>query len=211
MTKFYKKTGMYIDWEQISKLPEIDTFIDIGVGPKGTQMFWEKYFDKKIFCIDPLIEAQKIANQLLKGKDFVFLKYALGSSKKEEYLNIEEEDKGRASILKATDINVEGEIVEKLKVEVVTLDEIIKNKSSLGRIGIKIDTEGYELDVLKGATETLKNTKFVIAEVRHNHLSFENQYCFKEFNQFMFEKKFLPSIIFTAKPFIIDICYEKII
>ncbi len=41
----------------------------------------------------------------------------------------------------------------------------------LRKIGIKIDTEGYELDVILGASETLKFTKFVIVEVRHNHES----------------------------------------
>ena len=35
--KFYTKTGMYIDWQQMESLPEIDTLIDIGVGPQGTE------------------------------------------------------------------------------------------------------------------------------------------------------------------------------
>ena len=33
---FYKDTGMYIDWSQLDKLPDIDTLIDVGVGPEGT-------------------------------------------------------------------------------------------------------------------------------------------------------------------------------
>ena len=37
--KFYNKTGMYIDWQQIESLPEIDTLIDIGVGTHGTEDF----------------------------------------------------------------------------------------------------------------------------------------------------------------------------
>ena len=35
--KFYTKTGMFIDWQQLESLPEIDTLIDIGVGPDGTE------------------------------------------------------------------------------------------------------------------------------------------------------------------------------
>jgi FkbM family methyltransferase len=47
-------------------------------------------------------------------------------------------------------------------------------KSNL-KIGIKIDTEGYELEVIKGAKETLKKTQFVLLEARHNHISFQHQ------------------------------------
>ena len=41
--KFYTKTGMYIDWQQLESLPEIDTLIDIGVGVDGTENknFWK--------------------------------------------------------------------------------------------------------------------------------------------------------------------------
>ena len=32
MTKyFYEETGMFIDWNQMDRLPEIDTLIDIGL------------------------------------------------------------------------------------------------------------------------------------------------------------------------------------
>ena len=41
--KFHTKTGMYIDWQQLESLPEIDTLIDIGVGVDGTENknFWK--------------------------------------------------------------------------------------------------------------------------------------------------------------------------
>jgi len=43
---YYKKTGMYIDWGQLSTLPKIDNFIDIGIG-EGTHDLWKKYKKKK--------------------------------------------------------------------------------------------------------------------------------------------------------------------
>ena len=42
---YHKKTGMYVDWQQISQLPVIDNFIDIGVG-NGTPGLWKKYKNK---------------------------------------------------------------------------------------------------------------------------------------------------------------------
>ena len=45
---FYKETGMFIDWTQMDKLPEIDTLIDVGVGPKGTPDLYEKFNSFKV-------------------------------------------------------------------------------------------------------------------------------------------------------------------
>ena len=45
--KFNIKTGMYIDWQQLESLPEIDTLIDIGVGIDGTPEFYNRFSNKK--------------------------------------------------------------------------------------------------------------------------------------------------------------------
>ncbi len=44
---------------------------------------------------------------------------------------------------------------------------------------MKIDTEGFELEVIKGATKTLKKTEFVIAEVSAKR-RFQGSYRFSE-------------------------------
>jgi hypothetical protein len=89
------------------------------------------------------------------------------------------------------------------------LDNIIASETNLGRLGIKIDTEGYELNIILGATETLKSTEFVLAEVRHNHESFEGVYKLHEFVSAMHDNDFILSMIITAKPFIADLCFQK--
>ncbi len=43
---YYKKTGMFIDWEQLSRLPNINNFIDVGVG-EGTFDLCKKFKKKK--------------------------------------------------------------------------------------------------------------------------------------------------------------------
>ena len=72
MEYFYKKTGLYIDWDQLTKLPEIDTLIDIGVGNEGTPDFYERFSNSKLILIDPLEEAYKFALENLKYRD-IFL------------------------------------------------------------------------------------------------------------------------------------------
>ena len=132
----------------------------------------------------------------------------MGEKKECKTLKIEKEI-GRSTILNVTPLNNEGEPIKKEIIEVNTLDLICKDFENYGKIGLKIDTEGYELNVIKGAKKVLTRTNFVIAEVRHNHISFHNQYKMHEFINEMHDNGFLLSMILTAKPLIADLCFEK--
>jgi FkbM family methyltransferase len=197
---------MYVDWQQISQLPNINNFIDIGVGD-GTPYLWKKFKDKRIICIDPLDHSEKVATKMLKGKNYSFHKFAVGAKKMEKKLNIER-NIGRSTLLKVTKKNFEGKPVHQIKVIIRTLDSIIKEIKTIGSYGIKIDVEGYELEVLKGASKTLLKTKFVIVEARHNHITFEKQYKLRDLMNIMTSNKFTLTHIFTAKPFIADLCFQ---
>ena len=209
MTKyFYEETGMYIDWDQLKNLPDIDTFIDVGVGAEGTPDLYEKFSEKKLVLIDPLDEAEKFYKENMQDTDAIFFKTALGNSAGSLQINVEE-NIGRSTILDVSDINFEGNPIEQREIPVNTLDEILKDHQ-LGKIGIKIDTEGYELNVILGSKKTLLNTKFVIAEVRHNHESFKGVYKLHEFISEMHSNGFVLTMILTAKPFIADLCFQPL-
>ena len=51
-------------------------------------------------------------------------------------------------------------------VTVSTLDQITQNKKNISLL--KIDVEGYEMEVLKGATETIKNVEYIMIELNNN-------------------------------------------
>ena len=67
---------------------------------------------------------------------------------------------------------------------------------------------GFELDVILGSTETFKNTKFVIAEVRHNYESLKGVYKLHEFMNIMSKNNFTLTKILSAKPLIADLCFQ---
>ena len=208
--KFYEETGMYVDWKQLAKLPEIDTLIDIGIGSYGTEEIYNRFPKAKLILIDPLDEAKAYADKLAKKRDVTFFYKALGRQDGIEKELKVQRDLGKTSFLEISEINMKDDYTEIKKIKIEKLDTILKDHADLGKTGIKIDVEGYELDVVLGAEETLKNAKFVIAEVRHNHESLKKVYKLSEFMNLMTKNKFVLTIILTAKPFIADLCFEPV-
>ena len=206
--KLYEDTGMYIDWPQLKHLPNVDTIIDVGIGLEGTEDIWDRFHDSRLILIDPLEECASKAKELLGTRKFDFHEVGLGSSENTAVINIES-TLGRSTLYDVTDINYEADPIEKRSIKIKRLDDLLAPYPDLGSIGIKIDTEGYELEVLKGSTDTLQQTDFVLAEVRHNHASFTRQYTLAEFCGFMADCNFILSRIMTAKPLIADLCFER--
>ena len=54
---------------------------------------------------------------------------------------------------------------------------------------LKIDTEGYELAVLKGAVQSILNTKIILIELSSHDMYFN--YDKKEIEQFLLQNNFL--------------------
>ena len=204
---FYKETGIYTDWDQIKKLPSIDTLVDIGVGINGTPELYNHFNLAHLVLIDPTEEAKNYAETNLTNRSNSFYKCGVDEKSGELILNVEEES-GYSSFLEVADINFRADPIDRRRVKVDTLDNIISNEKNLGKIGIKIDTEGFELNVIKGASKTLKNAEFVLAEVRHNHKSFKNMYGLSEFVEEMHKNNFILTMIVSASPFIADLCFQ---
>ena len=204
---FYLETGIYTDWDQIKKLPSIDTLVDIGVGINGTPELYNHFNSAHLVLIDPVKEVKNYVETNLTDRSYSFYNYGVDEKSGELILNVEEES-GYSSFLEVEDINFRAKPIDRIKVKVDSLDNIMSNEKNPGRIGVKIDTEGFELNVIKGASKTLKNVDFVLAEVRHNHKSFKNMYSLSEFIEEMHKNNFILTMILTAKPFIADLCFE---
>lgn len=87
-----------------------------------------------------------------------------------------------ASSLKLGGNGIKSEVLGSIQIPTKTLDEIIPKKNNSKNIKIiKIDVEGFELNVLRGATNSLINSKNLIIELsplRHSNY-LETIDCFK--------------------------------
>lgn len=72
--------------------------------------------------------------------------------------------------------NPEGSLLKTIKVPIVTLDKFLELYSIRNPHFIRMDVEGYEFNILKGAQKTLKNVKpLIICIEMHPHLMSENE------------------------------------
>jgi hypothetical protein len=94
-----------------------------------------------------------------------------------------------SSFLARTDLTSTGKHVEKREVEVKTLDTLMEEYGFEPPFGLKIDTEGFEDQVIRGATNFLRRTEFVIAELSVAE-RFMDSYTFAAFTGLMDKNDF---------------------
>lgn len=150
----------------IKKNNNINTLIDIGSNKGQFSLIVKDYFtDIDIHSFEPLIEEINIQKKILGKKNINYYNCALGSKYSEKNIFITSR-RDSSSILKPNSNiskNYKTEEIRKIKVNV--LDEIFYNKKLLNPILLKLDVQGYELEVLKGAKNFLNNVKFIITEI----------------------------------------------
>jgi FkbM family methyltransferase len=114
---------------------------------------------------------------------------AAASLNGEIILNLHEHLDG-SSIMKETD----GESANGYprKVESITLDSLLEKYNKIeGPYLIKIDVQGAELEVLKGAEKTLKSTDYILMEISFFRF-FKSSPQFCEVIEFMNKRGFVP-------------------
>lgn len=170
------------------KKSQIDTVLHVG-GHIGQEVnFYSSFNFTKVYFVEPV---EKFAKEIILKtqylKNFEVLNFALGSVNKFENIYIAkkgaEDDSGSTSILEPRESQIEFE--DPIKIE-------IKKFSSLNipRIDIAvIDTQGYELEVLKGFEHRLSEVKFFIVEFS-NFEGYKKQVVYKDLNKYLNKNNF---------------------
>ena len=143
---------------------ECDFIIDVGVA-YGTDWIEKFGHDKYIIYIEANpIFYDLIENKLVKvnKRKRKLIRCGAGSSSSKAFLNNSEYV---SSFFERSSTNITD---SKVETTIETIDRIFEkidlNFNGLGLL--KIDTEGYELEVLKGSLITFKYLKYIIVELR---------------------------------------------
>lgn len=133
----------------------IDTIFDVGANA-GQTVEWLRAGEPlaKIYCFEPVSTTFKELVRKKGGdKNCILEQLALGDAENEVVIKIFEEKPGWNSLrhdLMNKDANAREEVVK-----VTTLDAYCARNNIMKIDLLKIDTEGFEINVLEGATEML--------------------------------------------------------
>jgi FkbM family methyltransferase len=139
--------------------------------------------------IDPLPESADALDHWLSQYRGERIESAIGSAEMTTVMSVDPQSPWLSSIPQRPRAPPGASKAEKREVRVTTLDKLYEMRDWQPPFGLKIDSEGFELEVLEGASRMLEETQFVLAEVSVIP-RFENGYTFAEFIAFMDERGF---------------------
>jgi len=150
---------------------DIDFIIDVGANNGGfVKMLRKEGYKGTIHSFEP---ASTIYSQLkdISKNDAKWHthKLALGDSCVEKTINITNSS-DFTSFLQPSQFGNESyksnlELSHQETVEVSTIDTFLEKHSKESRILLKIDTQGYDLNVVKGCTKSLSNIRCILSEL----------------------------------------------
>ncbi len=161
----------------LNKSPEL--IVDVGVR-SGTPWLYDLYPDAKFLLIDPMRGGVEMIRSF--PKNYRFINQGLGAQPGSLMLN---EMGAQSGFLERTALTA-GPVEATYEIEINTLDNVLDMEPS-GSVGLKIDTEGYEMEVMRGLQRHLQRVEFVVSEVSVKN-RFIGSYSFHEYVAFM-EKK----------------------
>lgn len=196
---FLKKRGI-----QIAKYPnddlkrrmlivknnKIDTLLDVGAnkGQYAIQMRRLGY-DKKLLSFEPQQDAFNVLKKVAtKDPQWEVYDYALGDENTNSSIHIAD-NSFSSSILNMLPAHLESapesKYVGNQEIEIKKLDSIFDTLCSpSASVMLKIDTQGYEKNVIDGAEESLKSIKIIQLEMSILPL-YENEILYIEMIQYL--------------------------
>jgi len=224
---FYQKKKYSFLKKRINK--DINIFIDIGAHHGDTiSEFLEIFSINTIYAFEP---SKENFNKLKVKKDEIeksisvkikIFPYGLGN--KNDVLQLNEIADGVSNTFNALNINsryfkrkkfittlfgIKKFIKNKVPTKVIRLKEFIEREKIDKVDFIKIDTEGFEFNILLGLENDIKKVKFILFEHHYDNMIIKN-YKFKDINKLLKDNGF-KKIFKTRMPFrkSFDYIYEN--
>ena len=176
------------------------TILDIGCFEGNTSLFFLKEL-KDVNVIGFEASSQSYRQAIATTEKYNAVKienYALSDfcGTTEFYVT---DNKVSSSLNPVTGTDTRFSTVKVEQVNTITLDEYFLNhaESEQKILAMKLDVQGHELKVLKGAEKMLKNTLFILTELS-NHSSYQGSAHYYEVDQVLRQNGFVLQNIFAS-------------
>lgn len=152
-------------------LEDISGIIHAGAHYGEEYSTYKQHNIENVIFFEPVTANFAILSKNLENEDYVCLvNKALGSKNHKSRINIDLQNNGQSSSILTPEIHLQQyphiKFTSDQEIDVITLDSFVEEyKLSDQHNFLYMDVQGYELEVLKGAKDTLKNIKYVMTEV----------------------------------------------
>lgn len=170
---------MFNDLEKLYPLKNFMTIFDVGANVgQSTIIYIDKFKNGKIYSFEPVYATfQKLKKATSTNKNVSCFHTALGEFKGSQVIPLQEKSTLNSLSSTRNATISEGDETEEIKIE--KLDQIFLDLKLSEIDFLKIDTEGFEMEVLKGAENTLQQgkIKFILLELgikKHPRTTFYN-------------------------------------
>ena len=167
-------TRLNKEWSILSPIgPNYSDHVVIDIGAHHGWFFhcWLDWCpDAKVHALEPYKESYEIAHELYGQDKRVHLKcLAMGDTEGFQELNVLSDSKVSNSLLQPktdiwSEIRYKTGQVSQTSVPVVTLDNYVKREKLNNIYLVKIDVQGYEMHVLRGAQQSLTQIDYIFVE-----------------------------------------------
>ena len=181
---------------KIIKNLEIDCLFDVGANTgQYATLVRSLGYQGQIFSFEPLSSAHKILKEKSIHDNFwtVYDRCGIGDQNKLETINISGNSYSSSfldMLEKHKKAAPDSEYLGQEEVNIYTLDNIFCNlKNRYKRIFLKIDTQGYEMNVLKGVEKNIHKIYAVQLELSMSPL-YNNSHLYQEFFDYFIKRDF---------------------
>ena len=170
--------------EYLRSLSDANVVLDIGAA-YGTPKLYKAFEGRRFILFEPLTDYHNSLELWKKKINCEVVYSALGNENGEIQITVDPRRKTMSSLVQRADTTRAEGTPENRSVQISKLDAIIGNYlNEQDNIIMKIDVEGFELEVLKGSEQTLSRTDLVIVETSVAIL-YENQAGYLDIIAFM--------------------------
>lgn len=162
---------------------------DVGANIGGYSLLLkDKFIGEKIYAFEPSKKTfDKLKFNLKNERSLIPINYGLSNTNGEEILYYNTELSAGASLYKRKLDSYGLDLDKEEKVNIITLDKFCKDNNIKGIDFLKMDVEGNELKILKGAKEMLKNKKIRFIQFEFGGCNLDSKTIFRDFWNLLIE------------------------
>lgn len=181
---------LYVDLNRIKPLAQFKIVFDVGANVgQSNVVYAEKFKNAKIFSFEPFSNSfDKLCKTTSHNRNVVCIQKALGSVP--EQLRVQVQEKSTQNSLASSRNNADQIGVKTELIEVITLDDFVDSEKISQIDFIKIDTEGFEMEVLEGGEKTIRSGKINLISLELGIREHERTTFYNKIHPYLTERGF---------------------